>query len=44
MAITVHTYYKGTGAAEQFAKEMTESGTVDAIRREAASRNLCCEF
>ena len=35
MAITVNIYYKGTGsAAKQFAKEMIESGTVDAIRNE----------
>ena len=43
MAITIHIYYKGTGdAAKQFAKEMTESGTVDAIRREEG--NLCYEY
>lgn len=43
MAITIHIYYKGTGdAAKQFAKEMTESGTVDAIRREEG--NLCYEL
>ena len=38
MAITVNIYYKGTGsAAKQFAKEMIESGTVDAIRNEAGN-------
>ena len=35
--------YKGTGsAAKQFAKEMTESGTVDAIRKETG--NLRYEY
>ena len=35
MAITVNIYYKGTGsAAKQFAREMTKSGTVGAIRKE----------
>lgn len=43
MAITIHIYYKGTGdAAKQFAKEMPESGTVDAIRREEG--NLCYKY
>ena len=35
MAITVNIYYKGSGsAAKQFAKEMLESGIVDAIKKE----------
>ena len=43
MAITINIYYKGTGsAAKQFAKEMTESGTVDAIRK--AEGNLHYEY
>ena len=43
MAITINIYYKGTGpAAKQFAKEMTESGTVDAIRK--AVGNLRYEY
>ena len=43
MAITVNIYYKGTGfAAKQFAREMTESGTVDAIRKETG--NLRYEY
>ena len=43
MAITIKIYYKGTGpAAKQFAKEMTESGTVDAIRK--AEGNLRYEY
>ena len=43
MAITVNIYYKGTGpAAKQFAREMTESGTVGAIRKETG--NLRCEY
>ncbi len=43
MAITVNIYYKGTGSsAKQFANEMTESGTVDAIRNEAG--NLRYEY
>ena len=38
MAITVNIYYKGIGsAAKQFAREMLESGTVDAIRNEAGN-------
>lgn len=43
MAITVNIYYKGTGsAAKQFAREMTESGTVGAIRKETG--NLRYEY
>lgn len=35
MSIIVHIYYSGkNGAARQFAKEMMESGTVEAIRKE----------
>ena len=35
MSITVNIYYTGeNGAARAFAKEMTESGTVEAIRNE----------
>ena len=35
MAITVNIYYTGTnGSARRFAKEMTEGGTVAAIRAE----------
>lgn len=35
MSIIVHIYYFGkNGAARQFAKEMMESGTVEAIRKE----------
>lgn len=38
MAITVNLYYTGTnGAARQFAQEMINSGTVDAIRSEAGN-------
>ena len=41
MAITVNIYYKGTGfAAKQFAREMTESGTGDAIRKLREKYNL----
>ena len=44
MAITVNIYYKGTGvsAAERFAREMTKSGTVGAIRKETG--NLRYEY
>ena len=38
MAITLHIYYTGApGNARQFAREMTESGTVAAIRRESGN-------
>lgn len=38
MAITVNIYYTGqNGAALQFAKEMTESGTVAQIRQESGN-------
>lgn len=43
MPITVNIYYKGTGGgAVRFAKEMTESGTVQAIREEPG--NLQYEY
>lgn len=43
MAITVHLYYTGTnGNARRFAEEMEESGTADAIRKEAG--NLRYEY
>lgn len=35
MSITIHIFYSGEpGAAKQFAKEMIETGTVDAIKKE----------
>lgn len=38
MSITVNIYYKGeNGSARNFAKEMIESGTVDAIRNECGN-------
>lgn len=38
MSITVHLYYTGTGgSAQRFAREMEESGTADAVRREAGN-------
>lgn len=38
MAITVNIYYTGVnGSARKFAAEMTESGTVDEIRRESGN-------
>lgn len=38
MAITVHIFYTGeNGSAERFAREMTEGGTVAAIRAEEGS-------
>ena len=38
MRITVNIYYKGeNGSAGNFAKEMIESGTVDAIRNECGN-------
>ena len=43
MSITVNLYYTGeNGAARKFAEEMTESGTVAAIRREKG--NLRYEY
>lgn len=43
MAITINIRYKGKdGNAEKFVKEMMESGTVDAIRKE--SGNLRYEY
>lgn len=43
MAITVNLYYSGTnGSARQFAEEMEESGTADAIRAEKG--NLRYEY
>lgn len=43
MAITVNIYYTGrNGSAREFAKEMKESGTVDAIRGEEG--NLRYEY
>ena len=43
MSITINIRYKGAnGNAEKFAKEMTESGTADAIRKE--SGNLRYEY
>lgn len=41
MAITVNLRYKGkNGSALAFAKEMTESGTVDLIRAEDGNLNM----
>jgi len=38
MAITVHIFYTGTGThARDFAREMTDSGLVDAIRAQPGS-------
>ena len=38
MSITVNIYYKGeNGSARNFAKEMIENGTVDAIRNECGN-------
>ena len=38
MSITVNIYYKGeNGSARNFAAEMVESGTVDAIRNESGN-------
>ena len=43
MSITVNLRYKGTnGAAKKFAEEMTSTGTVDKIRKEAG--NLRYEY
>lgn len=43
MSITINIRYTGVnGAAKKFAKEMTSSGTVDAIRKEAG--NLRYEY
>lgn len=38
MAITVNLYYTGTnGSARKFAQEMTESGTVERIKKKRKS-------
>lgn len=43
MAITIHIYYRGiNGNAGKFAQEMTESGVVEDIRKEAG--NLRYEY
>ncbi len=43
MAITMNLYYRGeNGNARKFAQEMTESGTVDAVRAETG--NLRYEY
>ena len=41
MAITVNLYYTGTnGSARKFAQEMTESGTVERIKKKKEILNM----
>ena len=45
MSITINIYYKGKGnAAREFAREMTENGTVRAIREEKGNERYAYFF